>query len=131
MTEKRAISTPGAPKPGGAYSQGVAFGSLVFTAGVGPIDPTSGQVVGETIEEQTAQVLRNLEAILRAEGLSLADVLKCTVHLKYLERDFVRFDATYRSFFKPPYPVRTTVGSDLLHILVEIDCIAGRPDERP
>ncbi|GAA2093090.1 RidA family protein [Microlunatus panaciterrae] len=118
-----------APKPGGSYSQAIAAGPFLFTAGMGPQDPETGKVVGETIEEQTAQVLANLQAILAADGLTFADVVKVTTHLQDVERDFAGYDAVYRTVLTEPYPVRTTVGSTLLGILVEIDVVAYRSGE--
>ncbi|EFG65780.1 RidA family protein [Streptomyces sp. SPB074] len=127
-TTRRALRTDAAPPPAGAYSQGLAAGPYVYTSGLGPQDPASGEVP-EGIGAQTAQVLANLAAVLAADGLSLADVVKSTVHLQHLRRDFAGFDAAYRAAFAPaggPLPVRTTVGSDLMDILVEIDVVALR-----
>jgi len=123
---KEAVRTENAPRPAGAYSQGVAAAGLLFTAGFGPQDPVTGAVAG-TVEEQTAQVLRNVAAVLAARGLTTDDVLKVTVHLQHLRRDFAAYDAVYRQFFAEPYPVRTTVGSGLMDILVEIDVVAALP----
>jgi reactive intermediate/imine deaminase len=122
--KKTVIQTDRAPAPGGSYSQGIAVGPWVFTAGVGPHDPASGEIVGSTIDEQTQQALLNLEAILSARELSRDDIVKVTVHLEDLDRDFAGFDSAYRRFFREPFPVRTTVGSRLDGILLEIDCIA-------
>lgn len=113
----------GLPAPGGAYSQVTVAGRLVLTAGFGPQDPDTG-AVPEGIEAQTEATLRNVEKALAGVGLSLSDVLKSTVHLAHLERDFKAFDATYRQVMPSPFPVRTTVGSQLLGILVEIDVVA-------
>jgi len=124
---REAFQSDQAPEPGGSYSQGIAAGDLFFTAGMGPIDPATGQVVGETIEEQTAQVLDNLEAILAAAGLGWGDVVKVTTHLQELHRDFAGYDKVYRSRLVEPFPVRTTVGSQLMNILVELDVVAVRP----
>ena len=121
------VATAGAPQPAGAYSQGLVAGGLLHTAGFGPQDPVTGRVP-ETIGEQTRQVLRNVGAVLGARGLSFAHVVKVTVHLAELRRDFGRFDAAYREFVTPPYPVRTTVGSELMDILVEIDVVAAVPE---
>jgi 2-iminobutanoate/2-iminopropanoate deaminase len=127
---KTAIDVKTAPWPGGAYSQGIRWGNLVFTAGMGPHDPETGKVVGDTIEEQTAQVMKNLAAVLAVHGLTFDHVLKTTVHLTDLPGDFRRFDRTYREFVNPPYPARTTVGSKIKgDILVEIDMVAAVPDE--
>lgn len=124
--EKQAVSTSDAARPGGWYSQAITWGDLLFTAGITPVDPTTSQVVGPTIEEQTRQVMQNLGAILKAGGLTFDNVLKATVHLAHLERDFAAFNAVYAEFFSTPFPVRTTVGSQLNGILVEIDMVAGR-----
>lgn len=120
----KSIHSPNAPKPVGPYSQAITTGPLIFTAGVGPLDPDTGAVVGSTVEEQTRHVLRCLSAILEAAGLTLGDVVKTTVHLQDLSRDFAGFNRVYGEFFSEPYPVRTTVGSTLNGILVEIDMVA-------
>ena len=114
----------GLPAPGGAYSHVTQAGSVVFTAGFGPHDPKTG-AVPDGIEAQTEATLANVGRALAAVGLDLSDVLKATVHLAQLERDFPAFDAAYRRTMTEPYPVRTTVGSQLLGILVEIDVVAG------
>jgi 2-iminobutanoate/2-iminopropanoate deaminase len=123
---KKIISTDKAPQPAGAYSQGIVLNGWLFTAGVGPVDPASGQIIGTTIEEQTHQVMKNLGAILQSAGFAYSDVVKATVHLQDLGRDFAGFNQTYRQYFKETLPVRTTVGSTLHNILVEIDFIAGK-----
>ena len=123
---KTPIQVPGAPAPGGTYSQGMVVGNLLFTAGQGPADPMTGDIVGETTGEQTRQTLRNLGAILEAAGCTFADVVKVTAHLADLA-DFREYDAAYREFFEAPYPVRTTVGSQLAGIRVEIDLVAALP----
>jgi 2-iminobutanoate/2-iminopropanoate deaminase len=124
MAEKQEIRTGDAPIPAGAYSQGVVVGDFLWTAGLGPIDPRTGAVVGDDVATQTRQVLENLRAILAARGLTFDNVVKATVHLQELHRDFAAYDAVYRSYFTSPFPVRTTVGSDLMNILVEIDLVA-------
>ncbi len=124
---KQRTYTSEAPQPGGPYSQGVLWNGLLFTAGVGPIDPAKGLVVGTTIEEQTHQVMKNLRAILQAAEMDFRHVIKVTVHLARLLDDFAGFNRAYESYFEPESrPVRTTVGSVLNGILVEIDLIAGK-----
>lgn len=122
MTRQK-ILTDRAPAPGGAYSQALRVGDFVFTAGMGPWHPQTRQVVGETIEEQTAQTLDNLREILAEAGLGFGDVVKATVHLSDLDL-FARFNDVYTRHFPDPKPVRTTVGSRLAGILVEIDLVA-------
>jgi 2-iminobutanoate/2-iminopropanoate deaminase len=117
--------TDGAPQPAGAYSQGVVVGGFVYTAGFGPHDPVTGQIVGDTAYEQTGSVLRNIAAVLAVHGLDLGDVVKSTVHLNDVARDFADFNRAYAEHFRAPYPVRTTVGSTLPGILVEIDVVAA------
>ena len=118
-------SKSGAP-PRGAYSQGWRAGDFIFVTGTGPIDPVTGNLVGDTIEQQTERTIENISAILEADGASLRDVVKVTVHLSNTSH-FARYNSVYAQRFAEPYPVRTTVGSDLGHspgMLIEIDCIA-------
>ncbi|HUZ55297.1 MAG TPA: Rid family hydrolase [Streptosporangiaceae bacterium] len=117
------LTAAGAPEARGAYSHGVVAGELLFTAGMGPLDPVTGEVIGSTVAEQTARVIANLTEILRLRGRGLQDVVKATVHLADLGT-FAEFDAAYRQLMPQPYPVRTTVGSTLPGILVEIDFVA-------
>ncbi|MBR8741674.1 RidA family protein [Nocardiopsis sp. MG754419] len=124
---KQAVQTDQAPAPAGAYSQGVVTGGFLYTAGFGPQEPQTGQVA-PTVGEQTRQVLANVSAVLAVHGLTLDDVVKATVHLENLKADFPEFNAVYEEHFTAPYPVRTTVGSDLANILVEIDVVAKLHD---
>jgi 2-iminobutanoate/2-iminopropanoate deaminase len=124
-------SDRGAP-PAGAYSQGWRAGDFIFVTGTGPIDPTTGKLVGDNIERQTEQTIDNITAILAADGASLGDVVKVTVHLSDTSL-FARYNAVYARRFAKPYPVRTTVGSDLGHspgMLIEIDCIAYMEEKK-
>jgi reactive intermediate/imine deaminase len=123
---KIAHTTDALPKPAGPYSQVVEAGDLVFTAGFGPQDPATG-VVPDGVAAQTEQVLRNVETALAVVGLGLADVVKTTVHLQNLAEDFAAFNEVYGRMVPAPYPVRTTVGSTLANILVEIDAVAVKP----
>jgi reactive intermediate/imine deaminase len=116
----------GAPPPAGPYSHAVSANGFLYTAGFGPMN-AAGDVIGDTIEEQTRQVMRNIGAVLAAAGVGFGDVVKTTVHLADPKRDFAGFNATYAEFFTDGYPVRTTVGSVLANILVEIDVVAALP----
>ncbi len=125
MTKYVIQAKRGAP-PGGAYSQAWRAGDFVFVSGTGPIDPIHGGLVGDSIEQQTEQTIDNIVAILEADGASLRDVVKVHVHLSDTSL-FARYNAVYARRFSPPYPARTTVGSDLGHtpgMLIEIDCVA-------
>jgi 2-iminobutanoate/2-iminopropanoate deaminase len=123
----REIQVPGAPEPGGPYSQAIALNELVFVSGQRPVDATTGQIP-PTFEEQATLVLVNLMRVLRAAGSSPELVGKVTVHLADLG-NFEAFNAIYRRHFQPPFPARTTVGSTLRGVEVEIDCIALRGGE--
>ena len=120
---KQQITTKTGASPVGAYSQGLRAGDFVFVSGQGPIDPATGKIVGKTIEEQTARTLENIKAILEAGGAMMADVVKVSAHLTDLS-NFAAYNKVYATYFPDPKPVRTTVGSQLLGMLVEIDAIA-------
>jgi 2-iminobutanoate/2-iminopropanoate deaminase len=115
------IASNEAPRPGGAYSQAIRVGDLLFLAGQGPFDP-DGQLVGGSIESQTRQALTNLDAVARAAGGSLAGAVRVGVYLSSLEY-FAEMNATYREFFEEPLPARTTIQSQLIGFDVEIDAV--------
>ncbi|MGH1565004.1 RidA family protein [Mumia sp. DW29H23] len=122
MTSREPVSTENAPRPAGAYNQAMVADRFVFTAGFGPQDPATGEIPAG-IEAQTVQTIRNLEAALVAAGSGLDLLVKTTVHLADLA-DWAAFDAAYGAALPTPHPVRTTVGSQLSGILVEIDGVA-------
>jgi 2-iminobutanoate/2-iminopropanoate deaminase len=100
---------------------------LVFLSGQGGFVPESGELAGDSIEEQTEQTLRNVATLLEQHGCALADVLSCLVHLSDLG-DFRRFNEIYATHFPEPRPVRTTVGAQLVAgMLVEITVVAYKP----
>ncbi|MGF1536567.1 MAG: RidA family protein [Elainellaceae cyanobacterium] len=123
-----AIQTDRAPAPVGPYSQAVAVtGQLIFVAGQIPLDPNSGNLVGEDITEQTNQALLNLEAVVQAAGATLSSVVKTTVFLADIE-DFAAMNAVYAKFFDTPIPpARACVEVSRLpkDVRVEVDCIAA------
>ena len=120
---KKQITTDSGAAPGGAYSQALRVGDFIFVSGQVPRDPVTGEIVGTTIEEQTAQVIENIKAILAAGGATLADVVKVSAHLTDLS-NFAGYNKVYATYFPDPKPTRTTVGSQLLGFLVEIDAVA-------
>jgi reactive intermediate/imine deaminase len=89
------------------------------------ISPETGEIVGDTVGDQTEQVLKNIKAILEEAGCKMDDVVKTTVHLADMEL-FGEFNDVYSKFFPDPKPARTTVGSQLNKVLVEIDVVAYR-----
>ncbi|MDQ7778672.1 MAG: RidA family protein [Planctomycetota bacterium] len=122
-----AISTDKAPKAIGPYSQAICFGGFVFSSGQIPLDPATGNVVGEDIRQQTTQVLKNLGAVLSAAGCSYQDVVKTTIFLEDLD-DFSAVNEVYASFFTGTTPARSTVQAARLprDVRVEIDAIAAK-----
>jgi 2-iminobutanoate/2-iminopropanoate deaminase len=125
VTERRIVKTEGAPGAIGPYSQAVVAGGFVYASGQIPIDPATGQFVEGGIREQTAQVLRNLSAVLEAAGSSLGRVVKTTVFLADMS-DFVEMNEVYAGFFAEEPPARSTVQAARLprDARVEIDVIA-------
>lgn len=119
------IKTTQAPEAIGPYSQAVTAGDLVFCSGQIPLDPATMTLVGETVAEQTSQVLKNLSEVLRAAGSGLGKVVKTTVFLKDMN-DFVDMNDTYASFFGEHKPARATVEVARLpkDVMVEIECTA-------
>ncbi|MEY2494053.1 MAG: 2-iminobutanoate/2-iminopropanoate deaminase [Verrucomicrobiota bacterium] len=122
---KKIISTNEAPAAIGPYSQAVRAGSFVFCAGQVPLDPKSGQIVSEDIAEQTRRVLDSVTAILKAEQLTLANVVKTTVFLADFS-DFQMMNEVYATYFSDQPPARSTVGVSTLpkNAKVEIEAIA-------
>ena len=120
--EKKQIVTANAPSQAGPYSQAIVAGGFVFVAGQRPQDPATGEI-GETIREQTRQVIQNLEAVLTAAGSSLEKVVRSTVYLSDI-KNFAPMNEVYKEMMPQPYPARTTFGAQLRNILVEIDVIA-------
>ena len=120
------VFTPKAPRPVGAYSQGVVHGGLVFVSGQVALDPETGAVQGSTIEEQTERVLRNVEAVLTAAGSSFDQLLRVTVFLAKLE-EFSRFNRVYEGILGGARPARTTVGAAALPmgLKIEVDAIGS------
>ena len=125
--EKQIISTESAPAAIGPYSQAINFGDLIFTSGQLPIDPATGKLVDSDIKAATAQVLKNVQAILHEAGSSLDKVLRATVYLKDMG-DFAAMNEVYAEFFSTNPPARTTfqVAKLPMDVDVEIDVIAGK-----
>lgn len=116
----------GAVKPAGQYSHAVVANGFVFVSGQGPADPATN-IVPDSFAEQVRQTLRNVQTILRGVGADLHDVVKVNAYLSDVTR-FREYNEIYKEFFTADPPARTTVGSQLVGIQVEIDCIAVLPD---
>jgi len=127
MSERRQISAQDAPPASGGYSQAVGVGSLLFLSGQAPYD-ADGQLVSGPVAVQVGQTLRNLDAVARAGGSSLANAVRVGVYLRDLAT-FAEMDAAYREFFGAGsiLPARTTIQSDLVGFDVEIDAVVLVP----
>jgi 2-iminobutanoate/2-iminopropanoate deaminase len=121
-------STPRAPRAIGPYSQATRANGLLFTAGQVGFDPATGELVDGGIAEQTARVLENVRAILQAEGLELASVVKTTVFLVDMA-DFAEMNTVYAGAFGDHRPARSTVAVAALPrgARVEIEAVAVLP----
>ena len=119
------IETSNAPGAIGPYSQGMVTGRLVFTSGQIPLDPKTGAIVGQTIEAQSEQALKNLRAVLEAGGASLGTVVKTTCFLADMS-DFAAFNGVYAKFFTGDCPARSCVAVKTLpkNVLVEVEAVA-------
>jgi 2-iminobutanoate/2-iminopropanoate deaminase len=121
MSQKRnVIATTEAPGAVGPYSQAIATDSFVFTAGQIAINPASGKIEAETIEDQTRQVLTNLEKVLLAAGSGLHQVVKMTVFMTDLG-DFQAMNGVYAEFFPSNPPARSAVQVVALPLGVQIE----------
>jgi len=118
--ERKIIATDKAPGAVGPYSQGIAAGGFIFTAGQIPIDPATGKVEAETIEEQTRQSLMNIRAVLHAAGSGLDRVVKMTVFMTDLGQ-FQAMNAVYAEFFPADPPARSAVQVAALPLGVQIE----------
>lgn len=124
---KKKIQADAAPAALGPYSQAIAAGGFIYCSGQIPIDPKTGQFAGNTIEEQTHQVLKNLQAVLAAAGSDLGKAVKTTVFLADMN-DFTAMNGVYQTYFADPAPARSTVQVARLprdaRVEIEVVCIA-------
>lgn len=127
VSKKRAVEAADAPKAIGPYSQAIIANGFVYTAGQVGTDPKTGTLVEGGIVEQTEQALKNIEAVLKASGSSLDDVVKTTVFLADMN-DFAKMNEVYGKRFGKPYPARSTVQVARLprDARIEIEAVAVR-----
>ena len=123
---KRVIQTELAPAAIGPYSQAIRIGDFLYTSGQIALDPKSGKFLSGEIKEETEQTLRNISAILQADGLELENVIKTTVYLSDLN-DFVQMNQIYEKYFSKNKPARACVQVAALPkgAKIEIDAIAS------
>ncbi len=122
---KEIITTSGAPKPVGVYSQAVKSGNFLFVSGQIPLDPETGEIISGDFKQQTRRVLSNIMAILDASGVSAENVVKTNVYMTDLS-NFSIVNEVYAEFFKSDQPARAAVEVSKLplNVEIEIECIA-------
>jgi 2-iminobutanoate/2-iminopropanoate deaminase len=126
--EKQAVSSAGAPKALGPYSQAVRWGNLLFLSGQVGIDPSTGKLAEGGVEAQARRIFANMAAVLAAAGLDCSCLLKTTVFLKDMAH-FKTVNEIYAAFVPEPYPARSAIAVKELPLgaEVEIEAIAGIP----
>ena len=125
---KTTITTKNAPAAVGAYNQAAMHGNTLYVSGQIALDPESGELIDSSIEDETHQVMKNLQAILQAADMDFSNVLKCSVFVNDMEM-YARVNAVYASYFDPETaPARELVEVANLpkYVNVEISCIAGK-----
>ena len=123
---KSTIEIPNAPSPVGPYSQAIKYNGLTIASGQIAIDPKTGILDTSSIENETHQILKNIDALLEAGNLKRENILKCSIFLKDMN-DFNKVNEIYGNFFNKPYPSRETVEVARLpkDANIEISFIAG------
>ena len=124
-TMKEIVATNKAPQAIGPYSQAVVVGNMIFTSGMIPIVPETGEVLDGDITAQATQAIGNLIALLKEVGASAESVVKTTVFIKNMD-DFAEVNAVYATFFKNNFPARSCVEVARLpkDVLIEIEAVA-------
>lgn len=124
-TGKSEVITDRAPEAIGPYSQAIEADNMIFVSGQIPMDPESGEILRGDIEQQTYQVLDNIEAVLHAAGVEMSDVVKTSVYLTDLDQ-FEQMNRLYAEYFGHPEPARETIEVSRLpgDVNIEISAIA-------
>lgn len=122
---KKAIQIQGAPAPIGPYSQAILHGNILYVSGQIPLNPFSGDLVVNSIQDATHQVMKNITALLEEAGMNRDNIVKCSIFLKSMD-DFAEMNAVYGSYFTAIPPARETVQVSKLplDVPIEISCIA-------
>ncbi|MCI9078153.1 MAG: RidA family protein [Lachnospiraceae bacterium] len=122
---KNIIKTDKAPAAIGPYSQAVEVNGMVYTSGVIPVDPATGEITGSTAADQAEQVFSNLKSLIEASGTTMENIIKTVVFLKDME-DFAGVNGVYAKYFPQPYPARSCVEVARLpkDVMLEVEAIA-------
>lgn len=124
---KKIITTPDAPAAIGPYSQAIEVNGMIFTSGVIPIIPSTGELVEGGIEAQAEQAIRNLSALIQASGADIKNTVKTTVFIKNMD-DFATVNEIYAKYFTTDFPARSCVEVARLpkDVLIEIEAIVEK-----
>ena len=124
---RKAVNPPGAAAPTSPYSPAIIQNGFVFVSGQGPHDPKTGNYTPSDIQTETKRCFENIKEILEAAGSSMEKVVKVNVYLRTIG-DFKAMNEVYATYFKQPYPARTTIQAGALprNFAVEIECIAAQ-----
>lgn len=119
------ISTDKAPAAIGPYSQAIEVNGMIYTSGMIPIDPSTGELVTGSVEAQAEQAISNLKALLAASGSSIEKAVKTVVFISNMD-DFGKINEVYAKHFKEPYPARSCVQVARLpkDVAIEIEAVA-------
>lgn len=122
---KKVIQIPGAPAPIGPYSQAILSDKTLYVSGQIPLNPATGELVDDSIENSTHQVMKNIRALVEEAGMTLDNIVKCSIFLKDLD-NFAKVNEIYGEYFRSIPPARETVQVAKLpmDVDVEISCIA-------
>ncbi len=123
--EREVIKSANAPAALGPYSQAIKVGDTLYCSGQIPIDPATGQLVSDSVEAETRQVMENLKAVVTEAGFAMSDVVRCTVYMTDME-DYAKINEVYGQYFTetPPARVAVQVANLPKYVNVEISCIA-------
>jgi len=122
---KKTVKTSNAPEPMGPFSQAVIAGNMIFVSAQLARNTITGEMVMQTIEAETKQVMENIKAILKEAGVDFSNVVKSTIFLKNMQH-YAKVNEVYSSYFDAPYPARETIEVSALPLYVnaEISVIA-------
>lgn len=121
------FSIPGAPKPIGPYSQAVKVNGILYVSGQIPLNPQTGDLVLDSIENATHRVMQNIQALVEEAGMQMKDVVKMSIFIKDMGQ-FSQINNVYAQYFTGDFPARETVQvADLpMGVPIEISCIATK-----
>lgn len=124
---KKIINTINAPEPIGPYSQAMQSGNILYTSGQIAIDPKTGELVMDSIELETKQIMNNIKAVLKEASMTFNDVIKTSIFISNMN-NFDKINKIYKQYFRTNYPARETVEVSCLpkNVNVEISVIAAK-----